>query len=303
MNAFCADMCRLVENARQIPMEVRFNSSSRHRPNVVNLCYVTNVKTPQRHVCCRVTVRGLSAGGASFRVCAVTMRRSVYMACMREPRQFFGIFLMASTSDSSNDFNRSRCHLQFLYVQIFIIPYLNSIHPSQPVVSLSSHRPYSSYERVSLRVLPFRRNHVIVPSEMVDPVYTCFWRGHRIDSLVFRPRPLAVRRSHGKGYERCTAVLVSGTLVMSVYCPTSEYDVAFYEWWLVRCAMVLREARGVGGQSLLPGGRLQSGDGKDANKEGTVNCGPMCLGCRKADLVSCGWPTMWVGYHGRIRLQ
>ena len=54
---------------------------------------------------------------------------------------------------------------------------------------------------------------------------------------------------------------------MSVYAPTSEYDVAVYEKAVGQVRKVLWEATGMEGNSLLPCGRLQPGDGSDGKEE------------------------------------
>ena len=59
---------------------------------------------------------------------------------------------------------------------------------------------------------------VLASPETMSRVPLLFWLRGRDD----------VKKSW-EGYERSTAVLLSETLVMSVYSPTSDYDVAFDE--------------------------------------------------------------------------
>ena len=55
-----------------------------------------------------------------------------------------------------------------------------------------------------------------------------------------------------EGYDRCTAVLVSKTLVMSLYAPTLDCDVAFYEMMVFQVLSVLQRGKRHECQAVLP---------------------------------------------------
>ena len=59
-------------------------------------------------------------------------------------------------------------------------------------------------------------------------LFFLFWLKHRIDFCVFVHVHMRCAKSC-VGFERCTAMLESGTVVMSVFVPTSGCDVACYE--------------------------------------------------------------------------
>ena len=102
-----------------------------------------------------------------------------------------------------------------------------------------------------------------VPSEMVVLGNICFGPG--VDRFVFVP--ISDVKESWEGHERCTAVLVRKTLVMSLYAPTAD-DVAFCEnGWGGQVRSVLREARGKGEERVFVGDfNFELGDAQEVGR-------------------------------------